>query len=410
MPADDQKPAPPLTADPRALEAIARFEKRKPSPAARPANKPVVQKSARRKRILSVLATFLLFGIASIFALQWITGHTWQYVYSKLMTRQLAWYAPHYPRLKPVWWILQKPLVSIAEPKSLLLPRATADRADPTSKMAASLPVLSIAEFVTNARDGADIVLPPGRYTDCASIAQSRLTIRAEIPGTAQLDGGTCAGKAALITRGMFLVVDGLVFKNMRVPDGNGAGIRHESGSLIVRNSIFYNSENGILTNAGKNMSLQVFNSDFVRLGSCDHAGGCAHSIYAGEIATLKVSHARFSSGAGGHFLKSRAATVVIEDNSFDGTQGVASYLVDLSSGADGRITGNTFIKGTASRNRCCIIRIGGEGTRNDSRGLEISGNMATSRVPLTVFVWNDMPYPLKIRDNDFSGLILASW
>jgi hypothetical protein len=272
------------------------------------------------------------------------------------------------------------------------------------------LPTMSIASFVDAAKDGAEIVLPPGRYTDCASIRQSRLTLRAAVRGTAQLDGTACEGKAALVTHGDLLIVEGLVFKNIRVPDGNGAGIRHESGALIVRNSTFYNSENGILTNDGKTLSLTVLNSDFIRLGSCDHPGGCAHAIYAGPIAKLKVLKSRFSHGAGGHFLKSRAATVDIEDNSFDDTKGVASYLVDLPWGANGLIARNSFIKGSGSRNRCCVIRIGGEGARQDSQNLQITGNTVTSHVPLTVFVWNNMPYPVSITDNQFSGWVLNSW
>src|SRR3546814_8146658 len=41
-------------------------------------------------------------------------------------------------------------------------------------------------------------------------------------------DGVTCEGKAALVLRGDGARVDGVVFQNMRVPDGNGAGIRSE--------------------------------------------------------------------------------------------------------------------------------------------------------------------------------------
>ena len=75
-----------------------------------------------------------------------------------------------------------------------------------------------------------------------------RIAYRAIEPGKAIFDGGTCEGKAALVLRGRDAVVDGLVFQNMRVPDGNGAGIRLEKGPLLVKNAVFRDSEEGILT------------------------------------------------------------------------------------------------------------------------------------------------------------------
>src|SRR5688572_30050373 len=83
--------------------------------------------------------------------------------------------------------------------------------------------------------DGAGTIrIAPGRYIDCAVQTEGRITYRAEKPLTAIFDGGICEGKAALVLRGREATVDGLVFENVRVPDGNGAGIRIEKGSLNV--------------------------------------------------------------------------------------------------------------------------------------------------------------------------------
>ncbi len=73
------------------------------------------------------------------------------------------------------------------------------------------------------------------------------ITFKAVQPGTAIFDGTTCEGKAAFVLRGQGSTVDGLVFRNMRVPDGNGAGVRTEMGNLTVTNSMFMDSQEGIL-------------------------------------------------------------------------------------------------------------------------------------------------------------------
>src|SRR3546814_8257402 len=67
--------------------------------------------------------------------------------------------------------------------------------------------------------------------------------------------GVTCEGKAALVLRGDGARVEGVVFQNMRVPDGNGAGIRLERSDLDVVNAMFRGSEQGILTRSEEHTS-----------------------------------------------------------------------------------------------------------------------------------------------------------
>jgi hypothetical protein len=70
-----------------------------------------------------------------------------------------------------------------------------------------------------------------------------RITFAAVQPGTVVFDGTPCESKAALVLRGRGARVEGLTFQNLRVPDGNGAGIRLEKGNLHVLESLFRNSE-----------------------------------------------------------------------------------------------------------------------------------------------------------------------
>src|SRR5690606_24480477 len=70
------------------------------------------------------------------------------------------------------------------------------------------------------------IVIAPGTYRQCAVQSEGQITYRSAVPGQAILDGGICEGKAALVLRGQSVVVDGIVFQNMRVPDVTGACVR----------------------------------------------------------------------------------------------------------------------------------------------------------------------------------------
>src|SRR3546814_5172900 len=88
----------------------------------------------------------------------------------------------------------------------------------------------------------------PGHHRDCAVQTAGRIAFGAAEPGRAICDGVTCEGKAALVLRGDGARVEGVVFQNMRVPDGNGAGIRLERSDLDVVNAMFRGSEQGILT------------------------------------------------------------------------------------------------------------------------------------------------------------------
>ena len=88
----------------------------------------------------------------------------------------------------------------------------------------------------------------PYRFVDCAVQDAGNVTYIAEVPGQSVLEGAACEGKAALVRRGRSARVEGLVFANIRVPDKNGAGIRLERGDLVVSQTWFRDSEQGILS------------------------------------------------------------------------------------------------------------------------------------------------------------------
>jgi hypothetical protein len=195
--------------------------------------------------------------------------------------------------------------------------------------------------------------------------------------------------------------VDGIVFRNMRVPDGNGAGIRLERGPLEVKNAMFRDSEEGILTADDPNGSITVDHSTFSGLGRCDRGLSCAHGIYVGHYGSVTVTNSRFERGTGGHYFKSRAARNDVRNSSFDDSKGLTTnYMIDLCAGSIGTISGNILVQGPNKENHSAFITVAAEARENPSRGLSISGNTASLAPGVTwptVFVadWSHEPLAL---------------
>lgn len=223
------------------------------------------------------------------------------------------------------------------------------------------------------------IIIAPGSYGDCAVQKAGRITYKAAVPGQTILDGGVCEGKASLVLRGKAATINGIIFQNQRVPDGNGAGIRIERGDLYIYNALFRNAEQGILSAADPSAEIVIDRSTFQRLGRCDRGLSCAHSIYIGDFGSLKVTNSRFEKGNGGHYVKSRAPRATITNNSFDDTQGRATnYMIDLPAGATGVISGNVFVQGQNKENWSAFIAVAAEDRDHSSEGLNIHSNSAS--------------------------------
>jgi hypothetical protein len=222
------------------------------------------------------------------------------------------------------------------------------------------------------------IRIAPGRYADCGVQPRGDIRYVAEVSGQSVFDGVTCEGKAAFVLRGRSSVVEGMVFTNMKVDDGNGAGIRLERGNLRVSQTWFRDSEQGILTAEDPASTIEIDKSTFTRLGRCDRGLSCAHSIYTARYGAVTITRSRFEAGRGGHYVKTHALRVGIFNNSFDDTAGHATnYMIDLSVGSTGRIANNWFVQGVNKENYTTFIAIAPEARENSSDGLTIEGNDA---------------------------------
>lgn len=222
------------------------------------------------------------------------------------------------------------------------------------------------------------IRIAPGRYADCGVQPRGDIRYVAEVPGQSVFDGKTCEGKAAFVLRGRSSTVEGMVFTNLRVDDGNGAGIRLERGNLSVSQTWFRDSEQGILSAEDPASTITIDKSTFTRLGRCDRGLSCAHSIYTARYGAVTITRSRFEAGRGGHYVKTHALRVGILNNSFDDTAGRdTNYMIDLSVGSTGRIASNWFVQGANKENYTAMIAIAPEARENSSDGLTIEGNDA---------------------------------
>ncbi|MGB7374270.1 right-handed parallel beta-helix repeat-containing protein [Pontixanthobacter sp.] len=254
------------------------------------------------------------------------------------------------------------------------------------------------------------IAIAAGTHSQCAVQSGGSVSYMASQPGTAIFEGVTCEGKAALVLRGREANISGLVFRKMAVPDFNGAGIRLEKGNLTVAQSWFLDSQQGILSGNDSSGRIVIDKSTFSGLGTCEGAGGCAHSLYIGDYGHLRVTRSRFEKGRGGHYVKARAARVDVASSSFDDSAGSSTnYMIDLPAGAVGQLTNNWFVQGQSKENYSAFIAVGAEQQLHNSDGLVIAGNdarLAPNVRRNTIFVADWSGAQLRLADNTLgSGL-----
>lgn len=269
--------------------------------------------------------------------------------------------------------------MGLAAALALLSGGARADAAGPYTVVATGQHFTALQEAVNALGEGDGVIrIAPGVYRDCAVQPHGNVSFVAEVSGKTVFDGKTCEGKGALVVRGKSTTIEGIIFQNMRLDEGNGAGIRLERGSLTVRQSWFRDSEEGILSSDDPDGRVLIEKSTFTRLGRCDRGLSCAHSAYFGEYANVTVRNCRFEAGRGGHYLKTRSARVEVTDSSFDDSAGRSTnYMIDLSTGSTGIIRGNWFIDGRDKENHTTFIANAAEGHHHSADGLTIADNVA---------------------------------
>ena len=200
---------------------------------------------------------------------------------------------------------------------------------------------------------GDEVQIEPGEYYDCALWPVDRLTIVGRGSGAVMTDR-QCNGKASFIINGDDVVLRNLTFTRIRVPDRNGAGIRHQGGDLTVENCRFINNEAGIISSGVPDARIVIRDSMFEQNGACVD-GRCTASLIVPDVTVLRLERTRFVAPRGGSLLRSNARRSVLIDNYFDdGPDGAALPMVIVT--GDLQADGNRFVRRQAGAGMPAIL------------------------------------------------------
>lgn len=255
-------------------------------------------------------------------------------------------------------------------------------------------------------------------------ISPSNITLIG-IGGRAVFDATGCTisgDKGILNPRGTNLIVDNLEFLGAKGKSGNDAGIRYDgAGYLYITNSYFHDNQNGILytpnpkainLNYASTTDIVIDHSEFAHNGS---GSGSTHNIYiSSQGAQVNSFVMRFSYSHGavvGHEVKSRAKSNYILNNRLeDGTDGNASYQIDIPQGGLTYITGNYIQKGPKGINSA-NIEYGSEPSPHPVQELHIENNTIVNEKEgsrLLLVLKNNGNLTADIKNNVLYGLDLT--
>ncbi len=169
---------------------------------------------------------------------------------------------------------------------------------------------------------GDHVRIAAGAYYDCAVWSADGLVIEGAGPATVLTDTA-CEGKASFVIRGRGATVRDLTFARIRVPDGNGAGIRAEAPDLLVERVRFEDDQDGILAAAQPGGALQVVGCTFAGTG----APGSPHEsagLVVGAMDRLVVRDSVFEAGRAGSAIVSDARLTTVAGSRLGTAQGPA--------------------------------------------------------------------------------------
>ena len=241
--------------------------------------------------------------------------------------------------------------------------------------------VATLAEAARRVAGAMLIEVDAGEYRGDVAVWDRGDVILRAVGGRVRLvaDGAAAEGKAIWVVRNATLDVTGFDFIGARVADANGAGIRLESGRLAVHDCAFGRNENGILAGNNPETVLSVEDSEF---GYNGHGDGQSHDLYAGTIASLRVTGSWFHHADRGHLLKSRAARSHVAYNLLaDGVDGHASYELEFPNGGVAIVIGN-LIQQAATTDNPVMISYGVEGYRWPRNELQLVNNTLVDQRP----------------------------
>lgn len=221
----------------------------------------------------------------------------------------------------------------------------------------------------------ADIKVNAGTYTNDGGYLWdgiNNVTIEG-VGGTAKIvdPAYNAGGKAAIVTGGGNIVLKNLDISGVSVPDGNGAGVRYDQGTLTLDNVSLHNNQDGILGGADPNGSITLDYSNIYDNGT---SAGNTHNIYIGNIAQFTLTNSYIHDANVGHEVKSRAENNTITNNVIADNSSNSSYSIDLPNGGNAMIAGNVIEHGVNGQNHV-INAYGEEGNLHVGTAVTFSNN-----------------------------------
>jgi hypothetical protein len=240
----------------------------------------------------------------------------------------------------------------------------------------------TISAAVLSSQSGDTINVTTGTYTNDFLTINHSLNLVAvggvvKLVATAQPTNGK--GYIDEGGAGVSVGITGFDISGVTVDDQNGAAIRYEGGTLTLSNVTIHNNQEGLLANPDANGVITISGSNFTANGAGD---GYSHNIYVGNIASLTVQNSTITAAQVGHDIKSRAASTTITGNVItDGSNGTASYEIDLPNGGVADIENNYIQKGVNAQNPIAIS-FGEEGNLHANSSLKVAGNVLVNTSP----------------------------
>ena len=180
----------------------------------------------------------------------------------------------------------------------------------------------------------------------------------------------------------------------------------------MVRNSVFTNNQEGILTGDDTGETIVVINSKFENNGNPDPAH-FQHALYVNHVGRLTVIGSLFCGQSIGHDIKSRARVNRIENNQiYDGEgysavgcrTGTTSFAIDIPEGGIAAISGNRIFQGPATQNNK-MVAYGEEGLAFGNNGLSVANNAFINSAPNATGIYDPKCVPVQLTSNTFRGV-----
>jgi hypothetical protein len=273
----------------------------------------------------------------------------------------------------------------------------------------------TIAAAVAASHDGDTIEVKAGLYENDDAEITKKVTLTA-VGGFARLHStGFIPNRKAILITDTDITIRGFEFSGARVSGndgGNGAGIRYQSGNLVIEECYFTDNQDGISGVGDGAGTVTINKSEFFANGAATGpSAGFTHNLYLGGLARLAIESSYFHGARVGHEMKSRAMqTIVRNTRVVDGPTGTASYSIDLPNGGEATIVDSQIEQGPKSQNPN-IIAFGEEGNLHPGSKLTVENSLIENDLnsPSAYGVWNAAPLPAHILNNKVYGLTMNS-